>query len=161
MNDWKPKRTLRENLRARLPELAKEYFAAGSLALTPGTSWDEMHQFRLSTKRFRYTLEIFRPAYGPGLAQRIESLKQVQGFLGNINDCIVTANILDTLPGTDPLKAKLAAKADRITKQLRLFWAEQFAALGKLPNWRAYLMRYACQPRRATRKRIASAPAHA
>lgn len=161
MKDWKPKRSLRENLRSRLPELVEEYFAAGSHALTPGTPWDEMHQFRLRTKRFRYTLEMFRPAYGPGLAQRIEPLKKVQGFLGDINDCIVTANMLEALPGTDPLQAKLAAKADRLTKHLRLFWAEQFAAAGKLPSWRAYLIRYACQPKRAPRKRAVSEPAHA
>ena len=50
-----------------------------------------MHKFRLRTKRFRYTLEMFKDLYGPGMLKRIESLKQVQTYLGDINDCIVTS----------------------------------------------------------------------
>ena len=59
---WKDSLTLRENLQRRMPKLARQYFDEGREALAPGTDWTEMHQFRLQTKRFRYTLEIFQGA---------------------------------------------------------------------------------------------------
>ena len=67
MKLWKRKQTLRDNLQQRLPALAVDYFEAGRAGLAEGTAWSDMHQFRLATKRFRYTLEIFESAYGPGL----------------------------------------------------------------------------------------------
>ncbi|MEI9973986.1 MAG: CHAD domain-containing protein [Ignavibacteriota bacterium] len=47
----------------------------------------ELHVIRLATKRVRYTLELFRPCYGPGLELRITSLQRLQQLLGEVNDC--------------------------------------------------------------------------
>ena len=149
---WKGKQTLGENLRRRLPELARDYFAAGRVALAPGTTWDEMHQFRLATKRFRYTLESFRDAYGPGLQSRIEKLRGVQTFLGDINDLVVTSSMIADQP--DVVSA-LGTKAEAKTIKLREWWSDVFDAPDQERRWTMYLSRYACRPPR-TRKPVQS-----
>jgi CHAD domain-containing protein len=142
---WKSKASVRDNLQARLPGLAAKYFAAGRQGLAAGSPWEEMHGFRLETKRFRYTLEIFREAYGPGLRKRIEALKQVQTLLGDINDCIVTSSMLADVPGTEALRTKLDERARRWTEKLRKFWISEFDAPGQEVRWVRYLARFACR----------------
>jgi CHAD domain-containing protein len=142
---WKNSKTLKLNLQKQLPELTAEYFEAGRIALAAGTSWHDMHQFRLATKRFRYTLETFSAAYGPGLQARIAALKQIQTFLGDINDCIVTGNILEPFPDTADLRATLAEKADSKTRKLRSYWLREFDAAGQQQHWIRYLRGYACR----------------
>ena len=81
--------------------MARQYLDEGRDALAPGTAWKQMHKFRLHTKRFRYTLEILQDLYGPGLRKRIDSLKKVQTYLGDINDCIVTSEMLKDMGGME------------------------------------------------------------
>ena len=155
---WKDKLTLQENLKKRMPKLAKRYFKQGRAALTPGTSWEEMHEFRLLTKRFRYTLETFKDLYGPAMKQRIESLRKVQTYLGDINDCIVTAALLEPIEGMDQVRSKLAADADEITAKLRTYWAATFDADGAERVWTRYLVTHAAVPPTAPRTRRLPAP---
>lgn len=153
---WKDTLNFKQNLQRRLPKMAAKYFAAGRGAMSPGTSWNDMHQFRLQTKRFRYTLETFRPAYGPGLERRIEALKRVQTFLGDINDCIVTGNLLADIEGAGELRARLAERADAKTKKLRSFWMREFDAPGQEAAWLRYLRGYVCRRPPAPRRRLTS-----
>ena len=156
---WKRSLTIRDNLRRRLPSMATEYFDAGRAALAPGKSWDEMHQFRLATKRFRYMLEIFRPAYGPALDVRIGLLKDIQTLLGDINDCVATASMVAGDAGTEEVREKLAVRAEEKTKKLRKYWTVRFDAPGERERWARYLLSYACRTVRAPRTRRLTAPA--
>lgn len=145
---WKAKRTLQENLHRRLPALAEAYFEAGREAMAPGTSWEAMHAFRLQTKRFRYTLEMFREAYGPAMDRRIEALKKVQTLLGDINDCIVTSGMLTDRDGMESVREKLALRAEEKTGKLRSHWQKGFDAPGQSALWTKYLGHYACRSRK-------------
>ena len=159
---WKRSRTIGDNLRKRLPRMATDYFDAGRIALAPGKTWDEMHQFRLATKRFRYMLEIFRPAYGPALDARIESLREIQTLLGDINDCVVTSEMVSGDAGTEELRKKLADRAATKTEKLRKYWKTTFDAPGQRERWARYLLSYACRTPRAPRtKRLPSPPVSA
>jgi CHAD domain-containing protein len=158
---WKAKRTLRENLHRQLPSIAAEYFQAGRQAMAPGTSWEAMHAFRLQTKRFRYTLETFRDAYGPALDVRIELLKKLQTFLGDINDCVVTSEMLVPIAGMEAVREDLARRAESKTGRLRAFWTAVFDAPGQGALWTRYLGRFACRVRRQPRTRRLPAPAQA
>jgi CHAD domain-containing protein len=146
---WKDNLTLQQNLRKRLPKLARRYLDEGRDALAPGTGWKQMHKFRLHTKRFRYTLETFQELYGPGLLKRIESLKKVQTYLGDFNDCMVTSEMLKDMEGLDDVRAKLKKKADDRLAKLRDFWADTFDAEGAESLWTRYLVIYACRVSRA------------
>ena len=66
---WKPSRSVIENARSVLPKLVEKYFKAGRRAADGKRSPDELHQFRIKTKRFRYTLEE-----GEGLIQNDRTL---------------------------------------------------------------------------------------
>ena len=55
----------------------------------------ELHRMRLASKRLRYTLELFRGCYGPGLEQRLDALKDVQDALGDVNDAVAAEGLLD------------------------------------------------------------------
>lgn len=46
----------------------------------------ELHQMRIETKRLRYALEIFNPAFGGELKDFIKQAKQVQELLGQLQD---------------------------------------------------------------------------
>ncbi|HYI95349.1 MAG TPA: CHAD domain-containing protein [Bryobacteraceae bacterium] len=143
---WKDSLTLRDNLQRRMPKLARRYFDKGDKALAEGTDWEEMHQFRLQTKRFRYTLETFRELYGPGIEKRIDSLKKVQTYLGDINDCIVTAKLLKSSKDSADVHGKLEAKAAKLTEKLRQYWADTFTPARARATWTQYLVTYACRP---------------
>ncbi|HYP09728.1 MAG TPA: CHAD domain-containing protein [Bryobacteraceae bacterium] len=143
---WKDSLNLRDNLRRRMPKIVAEYFADGRKSLAPATPWDEMHAFRLRSKRFRYTLETFRDVYGPAMDARIEALKKIQTYLGDINDLIVTSAILAKLPGTEEIRAELERKADEKTAKVQEHWATVFDAPGEERRWTMYLVNYACRP---------------
>ena len=72
-----PAQSVAANAREVLPKLAKKYFQAGRDAVSEKRPPDELHAFRLETKRFRYTLELFRPVYGPQLKRYLKALHGV------------------------------------------------------------------------------------
>ena len=149
---WDVSRTVAENASEKLPELARGFFEAGRELAAKEASFVALHHFRLLTKRFRYTLELFRPCYGPGLESRIESLQTVQQDLGDINDCATTQELVlkrddlgpaqrDWLVGN--LKTLSAARIARF----REHWHAEFGQSTRERWWIDYLTRFA-GPRR-------------
>src|ERR1700681_3137835 len=67
--NWNLDENSEENLRRILPALAEEFFDAGARAAVPGATLPDLHRFRLSSKRFRYTLELFEGFYGPEISR--------------------------------------------------------------------------------------------
>lgn len=155
---WKRSLPIRDNLRRRLPAMALEYFDAGRVALAPGKTWDEMHQFRRATKRFRYMLEIFRPAYGPALDIRIARLRDIQTLLGDINDCVVTSALIGANASSEDMQEKLNARAVAKKKKLQHYWTSRFDAPGERERWARYLLSYACRSPRTPRTKRLPAP---
>ncbi len=52
------------------------------------------HQLRIASKRLRYTLEFFEPVLAPEAKTLIEQIKRLQDHLGNLQDAVVTCNVL-------------------------------------------------------------------
>lgn len=73
---------------SELPRMAQEWFEAGNQAVKSG-SYETLHRFRILSKRYRYTLEMF-----PGTERRIEQMRKVQDHLGDINDCVATTELV-------------------------------------------------------------------
>jgi CHAD domain-containing protein len=97
--DWlraKPSRsdTVSSVARYILVLLAAQFFKARHVAAKPGASDQEMHRFRLTAKRLRYTLEIFGLLAGPEWKQQIEQIRGLQEHLGATNDCVVTRELI-------------------------------------------------------------------
>ena len=132
------------NARAHLPALVSEYFQTGRKLQEKAPSPADLHAFRLRTKRLRYTLELFRPCYGPGLEQRLEALRHIQTFLGDINDCAATLRLVDKLLPEGALQRRqveraLAARSGRLIAAFRRSWRAQFDAAGREAWWTGYL----------------------
>jgi CHAD domain-containing protein len=135
------------NARRQLPGLVRAYFAYVRKLLAADPRPTELHAIRLATKRLRYSLELFRPCYGPGLETRLAALQNLQQILGEVNDCVAAERLLeDLLPATPArsraeqfLRRSAAAKAVALRKQ----WHESFDAPGREQWWLQYLVKEA------------------
>src|ERR1700758_2352608 len=138
---WKPSESAVLNARRVLPELLRDYFESGR-KLDHKTRARDMHGFRLKTKHLRYTLEAFVSVYGPGLKQKIDSLRPIQNALGDLNDCEV---LLAELDKKLPLAARTHITKRAGEKQLEFlrYWREKFDAGDEDKKWVQYLTRSA------------------
>ena len=130
---WDASKTVAENAKEKLPELAGLFFAAGAEAADEQTPIAAIHHFRLVTKRFRYTLELFADYYGPGLKRHIESLKSLQQLLGEVSDCSATQDLLAhrkdlSAPELTRLQRKLNGLARVRADKFRRFWSKNFVS---------------------------------
>ena len=144
---WNAKATAAANARRELPGLVSRYFAEVRGALAKQPSPAELHQLRLATKRLRYTLELFRPCYGPGLETRISTLRDLQQILGEINDAAATGRLLaNSMPASAQRTRAVKLLENRAAEkavQFHRHWQEVFDAAGRERWWTVYLERQA------------------
>ncbi len=131
-----------------LPAMARKFFKRGRRAARAGESRDALHQFRLASKRFRYSVELFRPVYGPGLVERLSALRTVQQHLGGVNDCASACELLDGAPAGSlrsaaAAKRRIEALGERRLRAFRQCWKRSFDSPSVQSNWTAYLIRFA------------------
>jgi CHAD domain-containing protein len=134
---WKPSGTAAESAKKALPKLVQKYFAAGRKAADGERSPDQLHRFRIATKKFRYTLELFEPVYGSSLERHIDSLREIQSILGKLND---HHTLRPLLKGDKQVKAKLDEGMEKHLGQFHEKWKD-FDADGELKRWKVYLGR--------------------
>jgi len=150
---WDESASASSNARVRLPAMLQSYFAQGRKLVGPASSSVvPMHPFRLETKALRYTLELFRPCFGPGLEGFLLSLRRIQDSLGALNDYATTKDLIAArLPRHAPERGKmnrfLTARAKRKTSEFKRYWRQTFDKPGEDRRW----MNYTSRPRRAAR----------
>lgn len=148
--EWQDQATPAANARRELPPLVSRYFATVREALCRNPAPPELHRLRLATKRLRYTLELFRPCYGPGLETRIEELRAIQQLLGDVNDSVATGRLLaGTMPKSPDrtrVEKHLEERAASKALEFRKHWNEVFDAAGRERWWTTYLKREARAP---------------
>jgi CHAD domain-containing protein len=137
---WKEREGPAANARRALPALVSGYFeqARAVLGEPPG----ELHGLRLATKRIRYSLELFRPVYGPGLETRLAELRKVQQLLGDVADSTATRKKLAKSAG-QRVDDFLDQRAEAQAEAFRKYWSETFDAPGREAWWTGYLARAA------------------
>ena len=143
---WNQALDVRVNAQTRLPELTRAWITEGHElaggALVPAA----MHRFRLHTKSLRYTLELFRPCYGPGLDRRLAVLRQIQNLLGAINDFqtirdLVASHLPEEAPERNRIEALLTNRSKRKWAEFRSSWKRTFARSDAQRLWLQYLAR--------------------
>jgi CHAD domain-containing protein len=139
----KPTHSAAENARVVLPKMARKYFEAGRKTIEGKRPPDELHGFRLETKRFRYTLELFRPLYGPNLDRYLKSLRELQSALGKVSDYQAIQRVLSK---DHELKKQIDHTLKGKVRDLRHTW-RVFDAQGQLKRWRTYLAGDHSKPR--------------
>lgn len=148
--EWSRRMGAAANARRVLPRLAGEFFSQVSAALASDPDAEQLHRVRLAAKQMRYTLELFRPCYGPALEERIESLRELQQILGEINDCAVTRRLVAAnRPSPHRLRAErfLAARLRKKTAELRRRWAGDLGTDSQRRRWISYLAKNVREPR--------------
>lgn len=162
---WDSSMSAAASARRVLPSLAADYFAAGRKTFRRKADPETLHAFRIRTKRFRYTLELFQPLYGPGLASRLELLRKIQQYLGDINDCVITERLVRSVAGDggppQELLEALAARVRQRRRKLAEFWRESFDAPGAEQSWVRYLRAWAGRPARPAARAPEARPAAA
>ncbi len=154
---WKPAHSVIENARSVLPKLAEKYFKAGRKAADGNRTPDELHQFRIKTKRFRYTLELFLPTYGSRLDRELEPIRELQKVLGKLHDYHIIEQMLE---GQKTLQVNLQRRAKKKLKEFHEQWTK-FDSNGELKRWKKLLAvrpakSRAAHPKRKARSRTAS-----
>jgi CHAD domain-containing protein len=148
------------NARTVLPKLVVDYFALGRELLASNPAPPELHQLRLASKKLRYTLELFKGCYGPGLGERIEALKTLQQILGEINDTVAAERTIGEVLVADTdesrravefLRKLGAGKAEAFYKH----WTTVFDAPGQEQWWIDYLARHARAEKNGKRRQTA------
>ena len=150
---WEERAGAAVNARRELPHLAASYFERVRALLADDPSPVKLHRVRLLTKRLRYTLEPFRPCYGPGLDTRLSALRRIQQSLGEVNDSIAAGRLLShSMSTASPQRARLLnfleGRAAVKAQEFRKDWAEVFDAPGQELWWTTYLARHARTPGR-------------
>ena len=121
-----------------LAETVAAFFAAGHAAARTADP-AELHAFRIAAKRLRYAIEILSPG-GAG-KRRLHRLRQVQKELGDMNDALVAAAFLRSLPArtkaAQPLPRRLDAEARRHIEAFRELWRARFSRRAE-KSWLAW-----------------------
>jgi CHAD domain-containing protein len=133
----KPSRNAIENARVLLPELLEKFVKAGRKAAGGERSPRKLHGFRLRTKKFRYSLELFRPVYDASLDRHLGALRGLQSVLGKLSDYHSVQTVLE---GDKALEAKLERATKKKLKEFREQW-QVFDSKDQLKRWKAYLAR--------------------
>ena len=137
--------------RTELPPIAADFFKAGRKTVLKADSSTRLHEFRLTAKRFRYTLELFRDFFGPVYVERLERVREIQSLLGKRQDyAVLAARLAPFAPIDDALQAALTeseTRGLRCEDEFRRYWEETFDAPGEELKWQRYLMRRPPTPR--------------
>ena len=150
---WDERAGAAVNARRELPHLAASYFVQVRALLANDPAPTKLHRVRLLTKRLRYTLELFRSCYGPGLETRLTALHRIQQSLGEVNDSTAAGRLLSkSMSTTSPQRTRvlhfLEERAAVKAQEFRKDWAEVFDAPGQESWWTTYLARHARTPGR-------------
>jgi CHAD domain-containing protein len=153
---WEEQSSVAANARSILPGLVAGYFEEVRGFLAKKHKPKELHRMRLASKRLRYTLELFRGCYGPGLEERLDALKDVQDALGDVNDAVAAEGLLDSRT-VQKVRRFLRARAEEKAQEFRLHWTETFDAPEREKWWTGYLANSRLPGRKKAKAKAAGA----
>src|SRR5918999_3483732 len=85
VDDVDPDAPVIQNARRVLAVRIAEFYSFEPVVPHPELS-EALHDLRISAKRLRYTLELFRPQFGKAGERQIERVKSIQEVLGTLHD---------------------------------------------------------------------------
>jgi|ERR1700680_3767437 len=133
--------------KGELPRIARDFFQKGKRAAGAKASIEELHNFRISAKKFRYTLELFACIYAAPLARLQEQMKRTQALLGDINDIATVQQMILGANGAHRIEQWLEKRRQKRTEEFCRYWGEQFGAPEMAPRWIEHLSHPAAETR--------------
>ena len=109
-----------------------EYYSHGP-AVPFADAVEPLHDMRISAKRLRYTLELFRDVFGETGKAQIDRVKAIQEALGNLHDhdvriALVEDELAGLLPGRGVDLFEVFADSSEAELLDRVVRAESFAS---------------------------------
>lgn len=120
--------------RKSLGRIAKDFLKRGEEVSSSAVSPKRLHHFRIIGKTFRYSVELFQPAYAETLNPVAANIKEVSTLLGDINDSVTVADMVSKYKGSKRLSARLRKRQDKKTEEFRQFWKQAFHDGDQLRN---------------------------
>jgi hypothetical protein len=93
VQDVDPDASVIDNARRILAVRVAEFYSFEPIIPYPEHS-EALHDLRISAKRLRYTLELFRPQFGKAGEPQIERVKKIQEELGTLHDHDVRIDLI-------------------------------------------------------------------
>jgi CHAD domain len=93
VEDVDPDAPVIDNARRVLAVRIAEFYSFEPIVSHPELSV-ALHDMRISAKRLRYTLELFRPQFGKAGERQIERVKAIQELLGTLHDHDVRIDLI-------------------------------------------------------------------
>jgi len=93
VDDIDPDAPVIDNARRVLAVRIGEFYSFEPVIPHPELS-EALHDLRISAKRLRYTLELFRPQLGKAGERQIERVKTIQEILGRLHDHDVRIDLI-------------------------------------------------------------------
>ena len=93
VDDVDPNAPVIDNARRVLAVRIAEFYSFGPIVSHPELS-EALHDMRISAKRLRYTLELFRLQFGKSGERQIERVKAIQELLGTLHDHDVRIDLI-------------------------------------------------------------------
>lgn len=120
---WRKRKSVEANFSRVMPGVVRDFFVRGRQAAQADKP-EDLHQFRLAAKQFRYTIELLKPAYPSEVDDYIAQLKELQDHLGRVNDCLTTIALLppDLPAETRTFREFLTQQERAETEAFRQFW---------------------------------------
>ncbi len=135
--------TIETTAQRMLPRMAKDFLRGGDEVAVPNISPEKLHQFRIASKKFRYTLELFTPLYGPTIHAWLDQIKAVQTLLGDFNDCETVRAMIARWPGSKAVDGQLKKRQQRKMEEFARQWHERLADPENVRRWTGYLKQFA------------------
>lgn len=135
---WQPHQSCAVNLKRELPRFIEAYFTAGRKAARKRASVEQLHEFRLATKHFRYLVEMFQPLLAPRVEELLKRLRHIQNLLGDLNDYATTRQLLESeqnRPEVVALFSYLDEASRKKRREFRRYWLEVFDAEDQQDFW--------------------------
>jgi CHAD domain-containing protein len=109
-----------------LQAVARECLRRG-VAAAEGASPEQLHRFRISAKKLRYTVELFASRDARGLRVWLDQIKKVQTLLGDINDCEAARHLVARLGGGKKLDTQLKREQEWRVSAFHQHWTDDLA----------------------------------
>lgn len=123
----------RENGSRILPRLGQQFFTAMDSAIDGELDAEQAHRLRLLAKRFRYSMEYFRPCYGETMDAYLNHIGDLQRAMGKLTDCSSSRALFrELLPGRARQRQKklfeaLKRREEEQLDVVRSLWRDQLA----------------------------------
>src|SRR5918999_746293 len=121
--DVDPEAPVIENARRVLAVRIAEFYSFEPIVRHPELS-EALHDMRISAKRLRYTLELFRPQFGKSGERQIDRVKSIQEVLGTLHDHDVRIELIG-----DELSRLMVEQSQKTTSDVASASPEELAAI--------------------------------